>query len=62
MANILGETSSQIGPCPIAQKPLARRTPPVVGVADKDSVAYGIVRAAYWNVGKGSEKTPTRMI
>jgi enoyl-[acyl-carrier protein] reductase I len=45
MTNIVGETSNQIGPLPVAEKPLAGRTALVVGVANKDSIAYGVARA-----------------
>jgi enoyl-[acyl-carrier protein] reductase I len=45
MTNIVGETSNQIGPIPVAEKPLAGRTALVVGVANKDSIAYGVARA-----------------
>jgi enoyl-[acyl-carrier protein] reductase I len=39
------KTSNQIGPLPVAERPLAGRTALVVGVANKDSIAYGIARA-----------------
>ena len=42
VTNIVGETSNQIGPLPVAEKPLAGRTALVVGVANKDSIASGI--------------------
>jgi hypothetical protein len=45
MTNIVGDTSNEIGPLPVAEKPLAGRTALVVGVANKDSIAYGIARA-----------------
>jgi enoyl-[acyl-carrier-protein] reductase (NADH) len=45
MTNIVGDTSNQIGRLPVAEKPLAGRTALVVGVANKDSIAYGVARA-----------------
>src|SRR5664279_5470233 len=45
MTNIVGETSNRVGPLPVAEKPLAGRTALVVGVANKDSIAYGVARA-----------------
>jgi enoyl-[acyl-carrier protein] reductase I len=45
MTNIVGDTSGQIGPLPVAERPLAGRTALVVGVANKYSIAFGIAHA-----------------
>lgn len=45
MTDSEGDAVSRIGPLPVAEKPLAGRTALIVGVANQESIAYGIARA-----------------